>query len=146
MFVRAFPLSHAKPSQSTAFLLRHDGDYLLYLGDTGADAVEQSDRLKQLWQAISPLIAAKKLRAIFIEVSFANDRPDQLLFGHLTPRLLMAEMKILSQLSGGLSDCPLVITHIKPGIRRDTIKRELEQLNDLGLRFIFAEQAKLLEF
>jgi hypothetical protein len=57
----------------------------------------------------------------------------------------MAEMKILSQLSGGLSDCPLVITHQArdpPGHHQE----ELEQLNDLGLRFIFGEQAKPLEF
>jgi cAMP phosphodiesterase len=100
MFVRAFPLSHAQPYQSTAFLIRHADKYLLYLGDTGADAVEESSRLRTLWQAISPLIAAGNLKAIFIEVSFSNARPSQLLFGHLTPWLLINEMKILSQLCG----------------------------------------------
>ena len=39
MFVRAFPLSHAKPGQSTAFLIRHGENYILYLGDTGADTI-----------------------------------------------------------------------------------------------------------
>jgi cAMP phosphodiesterase len=147
MFARAFPLSHAKPGQSTAFLIRHAESYLLYLGDTGADAIEASDNLDRLWHAVSPLIAAGKVKAIFVEVSFANARPDQLLFGHLTPRLLMNEMNRLSQLCGdGLKQCPLVITHVKPGSPRDDIKRELDQLNELGLKFIFAEQAKLLEF
>ena len=147
MFVRAFPLSHAKPGQSAAFLIRHAENYLLYLGDTGADAIEGSDHLERLWHAISPLMTAGKVKAIFVEVSFANARPDQLLFGHLTPRLLMDEMKRLSQLSGdGLKKCPLVITHIKPDTPSDEIKKELDQLNELGLKLIFAEQAKLLEF
>ncbi len=147
MFVRAFPLSHAKPGQSTAFLIRHADNYLLYLGDTGTDAIEGSDYLSRLWHAIGPLIAAGKVRAIFVEVSFANARPDELLFGHLTPRLLMQEMRKLSELSDGrLTQCPLVITHIKPGIPRDEIEKELNQQNELGLKLIFAEQAKLLEF
>jgi cAMP phosphodiesterase len=147
MFVRAFPLSHAKPGQSTAFLIRHAENYLLYLGDTGADTIEGSDNLERLWHAISPLMTAGKVKAIFVEVSFANARPDQLLFGHLTPRLLMDEMKRLSQLSGDeLKQCPLVITHVKPDTPSDEIKRELDQLNELGFKLIFAEQAKLLEF
>jgi 3',5'-cyclic-nucleotide phosphodiesterase len=117
------------------------------LGDTGADTIEGSDNLERLWHAISPLMTAGKVKAIFVEVSFANARPDQLLFGHLTPRLLMDEMKRLSQLSGdGLKQCPLVITHVKPDTPSDEIKRELDQLNELGFKLIFAEQAKLLEF
>ena len=147
MHAQAFPLSHSSPYQITAFLIRHAESYLLYLGDTGADVVEGSDKLHRLWRAISPVIATRKLRAIFIEVSFPNDQPDQLLFGHLTPRLLMTEMRTLNQLSGGLGEVPIVITHIKPaGKREETIKQELEELNDLHLTFIFAEQAKLLEF
>jgi cAMP phosphodiesterase len=146
MFVRAFPLSHGKPAQSTAFLIRHAENYLLYLGDTGADMIEGSDNLERLWNAVGPLIAAGKVKAIFVEVSFANARPDQLLFGHLTPRLLMDEMKRLSQLSGDLRGVPLVITHIKPPTSREQIKRELEELNDLKLKILLAEQAKLLEF
>jgi cAMP phosphodiesterase len=146
MYVKAFALSHSHPYQSTAFLIRHAESYLLYVGDTGADAIEQSNKLYTLWQAISSLIAAGKLKAIFIEVSFANTQPDQLLFGHLTPRLLMKEMKILSQLSGGLRDLPVVITHIKPFASSEEIKRELHESNDLHLKLMFAEQAKVLEF
>jgi cAMP phosphodiesterase len=145
MFVRAFPLSHGKPYESAAFLIRHGESYLLYLGDTGADEVEQSDKLGRLWEAIAPLISAGKLQAMLIEVSFANARPEQLLFGHLTPRLLITEMRTLSRLCGGLRGFPLVITHIKPPVSREKIKRELDEANDLGLRIILAEQAKLLE-
>ena len=146
MSVQAFSLSHAKPYQSTGFLIRHADNYLLYLGDTGADTIEQSDKLNRVWQAVGPLIAAGKLKAIFAEVSFANARPDRLLFGHLTPRLLMNEMKILHQFAGGLRGFPLIITHIKPPTRSEEILRELEELNELGLRIILAEQAKPLEF
>jgi cAMP phosphodiesterase len=146
MFVKAFALSHSHPYQSTAFLIRHGENYLLYLGDTGADSVEKSDKLYRLWQAISPLIAAGKLKAIFIEVSFSNAQPDQLLFGHLTPRLLMEEMRILSHLAGELKGLPVVITHIKPIANRQEIKRELREANDLHLKLIFAKQARPLEF
>ena len=146
MYVRAFALSHSRPYQSTAFLIRHAENYLLYVGDTGADAVEQSDKLFALWQAISPLIAANRLKAIFIEVSFSNAHPDEFLFGHLTPRLLMNELKILNRLAGGLRGLPIVITHIKSVAHRESIRKELHELIDLEVKLIFAEQAKLLEF
>src|SRR6478736_659065 len=110
MTVKAFSLSHSTTSQSTAFLIGSDQNYILYLGDTGADAIEKSDKLNQLWKSIGPLIAEKKLKAIFIEVSFSNEQPDQLLFGHLTPKLLMAEMQQLSSVAGkkSLTEFPIV--------------------------------------
>jgi hypothetical protein len=55
-------------------------------------------------------------------------------------------MKILSQLCGELRQLPLVITHIKPPTDREEIRRELDELNKLGFKIMFAEQAKLLEF
>jgi hypothetical protein len=57
----------------------------------------------------------------------------------------MQEMKILSRLSGELGDLPIVITHSKLASHEE-IKRELTESNDLRLKLIFAEQAKLLEF
>ena len=92
------------------------------------------------------MIVSNKLKALFIEVSFSNAQPDEFLFGHLTPRLLINEMKMLSRLSGGLRELPIVITHIKSVAHREKIKKELHELNDLNLKLIFAEQAKLLEF
>ncbi|MDB5025480.1 MAG: 3,5-cyclic-nucleotide phosphodiesterase, partial [Mucilaginibacter sp.] len=41
MSVKAFPLSHSNLI-STAFLVQNNGNYLLYLGDTGADEIEKS--------------------------------------------------------------------------------------------------------
>jgi len=149
MTVKAFPLSHSTTSQSTAFLIGYDQNYMLYLGDTGADTIEKSDKLSQLWKSISPLISGKKLKAIFIEVSFSNEQPDNLLFGHLTPKLLMAELNHLSTVAGAesLKGFPIIITHMKPtGDREQMIKNQLKQLNSLNLKLIFPEQGKLLEF
>lgn len=147
--VQAFPLSHSAPFQSTAFLVRSKDAYLLYLGDTGADAVEGSDKLLQLWQTVAPLLKAKQLKAIFIEVSFPEEQPRKQLFGHLTPSLLMQEMHTLDSLGGphAVNGLPVVITHIKPsGNNEAAIHKQLTSMNALHLRLIFPEQGKLLVF
>ena len=150
--VTAYPLSHGTPYQSTAFLVKSGDACLLYLGDTGADSVEHSDKLHLLWQVAGPLVRAGKLRAIFIEVSFSSEQPDKSLFGHLTPHWLMEEMKDLEHLAGpgSLKGLPVVITHIKPGSdhgnQEATIRQELTANNSLQLRLIFPEQGQKLEF
>lgn len=148
MKVTAFDLSHSAPGQSTAFLIRENKNYILYLGDTGADTIEHSQKLRMLWQHIGPLVKAKQLRAIFIEVSFPNEQPDKSLFGHLTPRLLMNELAILDRYSNyTLKGLPIVITHIKPsGDNEAKIKKQLQESNDLQVRLIYPEQGKLIEF
>ena len=148
MSVIAFTLSHSNPYQSTAFLIRHQEEYVLYLGDTGADEIEKANNLRMLWQEVSPLITTKKLKGIFIEVSFSNEHPNQSLFGHLTPRLLMNEMNVLSEFTGekALKGFPILITHMKPaGNREAVIKKQLSESNQLGLKLIFPEQAKLIK-
>lgn len=147
--VTAFPLSHANPYTSTAFLVKNAGAYLLYLGDTGADTIEHSGNLHQLWEQVAPLVKEKKLKAIFIEVSFDNAQPDKLLFGHLTPRLLMKELETLGHLAGAaaLRNFPVVITHEKPGDQREAlIKKQLVQLNKARVRLLFPAQGKKLSF
>jgi 3',5'-cyclic-nucleotide phosphodiesterase len=147
--VTAYPLSHGNPYESTAFLVRNDDAYLLYLGDTGPDSVEGSDKLHRLWMAITPLLRERKLKAIFIETSFPSRQPDRTLFGHLTPRWLMKEMKELEMAAGpgSLRGFPVVITHIKPaGNQENEIHRELTAGNTSQLRLIFPEQGKRLEF
>jgi len=149
LFVRAFPLSHGKPFESTAFLVRNADQYLLYLGDTGADTVEGSGLLRQLWTAVAPLLRKGALRAIFIEVSFPNEQPVKSLFGHLTPALLQQEMTALAQLAGpdAFRDCRIVITHRKPvGNQEEAIRRQLETTNPLHLKLVFPQQAHRLEF
>lgn len=146
MYAKTFVLAHSSPYQSSALLVRNNESYVLYLGDTGADAIEQSTRLRQLWQAIAPLIRGYKLKGIFIEVSFPNEQPDKSLFGHLTPRLLMNEMKVLNQLCGGgnaISRLPVIITHMKPtGNNVEKITQQLKKENLFNLKLIFPEQGK----
>jgi 3',5'-cyclic-nucleotide phosphodiesterase len=149
MDVTAFPLSHVAPQLSTAFLIGHHGNYVLYLGDTGADEIENTDKLHKLWEQVAPLVSAKKLKAILIETSFPDEQPIKSLFGHLTPNLLMNEMNVLANMAGrgNMKNLPIVITHIKPnGNNEAMIKRELMANNPLQLKLIFPVQAKLLEF
>jgi cAMP phosphodiesterase len=147
--VQAWPLSHGAPYESTAFLVRSGDSYLLYLGDTGADSLEHSDRLHTLWLVAGPLLRAGRLKAIFIETSFPNEQPDKLLFGHLTPRLLMQEMQALANIAEmpSLDSLNLVITHRKPsGNNEEIIRRQLEENNRLKAKLIFPEQGKRLDF
>lgn len=149
LFVTPFVLSHVNPTESTAFLVRSGENYLLYLGDTGCDRIEKSDKLNQLWKAITPLIQTKKLKAIFIEVSFASEQPDNLLFGHLTPALLMEELNALEKICGAglLQNLNVVITHMKPkGNREETIRKQLLHGNTLNVNLIFPQQGKGLTF
>jgi cAMP phosphodiesterase len=148
MTVKAFPLSHSNLT-STAFLVRNNDNYILYLGDTGPDEIEKSHNLELLWQAITPLIKEKKLKAIMIEVSFPDEQPDKTLFGHLTPHWLMKEMDELEKLSGHgtLKGFNIVVTHVKPpqsSIER--IKKQLTTENKLQLNLIYPEQGKALNF
>ena len=148
MTVKAFPLSHVDPFESTAFLIKNDDNYVLYLGDTGPDSVEKSDKLKALWTAVAPLVQSKKLKGILIEVSFPNEQPDKFLFGHLTPNHLMTELHVLEELAGkgSLNNFKIIITHLKPPAKNIAkIKEQLKIQNDLGLKIIYPEQGKKIE-
>jgi len=149
LFVTAFVLSHVNPNESTAFLVRSGDDYLLYLGDTGCDRLEKANKLQQLWKVVAPLIQSKKLKSMFIEVSFSNEQPEQLLFGHLTPKLLMQELDVLSSICGkdALKNFPVVITHMKPLKNREQqIKKELTEANSLHVKLVYPEQGRALTF
>lgn len=148
MQVKAYPLSHTGAGLSSAFLLRNMENYLLYLGDTGADSIEKTSELGQLWQAVAPLVKAKKLKGIFIETSYPDEQPENKLFGHLTPKLLMAELQKLAAVSGknSLRDLPVIITHMKPaGDAERKIRAQLAMRNALGVKLIFPEQGRPLK-
>jgi len=147
MSVKAFPLSHSN-LQSTAFLVNSKDAYILYLGDVGPDEVEKSHSLHTLWEAIAPLIKAKKLKGIMIETSFTNEQPDKTLFGHLTPSWLMKEMDDLAGLTGAdaLKGFNLVITHVKPPQANiDKLKAQIKAQNKLGFNLIFPEQGREID-
>jgi 3',5'-cyclic-nucleotide phosphodiesterase len=141
-----FVLSHVKPYESSAFLVRNQSDYLLYLGDTGPDEVEHSNQLANLWNHIAPLIQKKQLKSIFIEVSFSNKVADGSLYGHLTPNWLMKEMSKLHQLAGDrLKEVSIIVTHIKPCDHCETtIIDELQKANTLGLKLSFPKQGAII--
>lgn len=153
MKMRALPLSHSNRG-STAYLLESEGEFLLYFGDTGPDEIEKSDQMQRVWKEIGPIIKAGKLRGIFLEISYSDERPDNMLFSHLTPKWFMTEMHALARTvdpakPSALKDLRVVVTHIKPSINprenhRKTIQSQLEKRNDLGLRLIFAEQGQRL--
>lgn len=148
MTAKAFSLSHVNPFESTAFLVKSENNYALYLGDTGPDEVEKSNNLRDLWTAIAPLVKAKQLKGIFIEVSFPNEQPDKFLFGHLTPNYLMKELHVLEDLAGkgSLENFKIIITHLKPPTKNIAkIKEQLKAQNDLGLKIIYPEQGKKFE-
>ena len=146
MTVRAFPLSHSNLT-STAFLVRSNDAYILYLGDTGPDEIEKSHNLHNLWMAIAPLIKANKLKAIMIETSFPDEQPDKTLFGHLTPHWLMNEMNNLAGLIGKdqLKGFNIIITHVKPPqLNINKLKAQLKAENNLKLNLIFPEKGKVI--
>jgi 3',5'-cyclic-nucleotide phosphodiesterase len=156
MTVEPWILSHGG-DVSTAFLVRAGGAAALYLGDTGPDAVERTSRLRDLWARIAPLVRDRALRGIFVEVSYADGRPDHLLFGHLTPAWLAHELRALARLvdaarpGDALRHLTLVATHVKPTLARgvpahERIARELADRNDLGLRLVLARQGDRIEF
>jgi len=144
LYVTPYILSHVNPYQSSAFLVRNENSYLLYLGDTGADEVEKSNQLALLWKAVADKVMAHTLKAIFIEVSFDNAMPDKALYGHLAPRLLMQEMRVLNKLSNGkLQKVPIYVTHIKPCASCEiSIKKDMALSNTEGLTIKYAEQGK----
>ena len=116
--VTPFVLSHVKPYESTAFLVRNQSDYLLYLGDTGPDEVEHSNQLENIWNHM-----------------------------HLTPNWLMKEMNKLYLLAGAhLKEVSIMITHMKPCENCETnIKEDLQKVNSLGLKLYFPKQGELFQ-
>lgn len=143
-----FELSHASPQKSSAILVNNNDEYVLYLGDTGADRVENSNNLNKIWKRITPLIKENKLQAILIEVSFPNSQPEDKLFGHLTPNLLVEELTQLKKIAGlkNLKGLNIVVTHLKPsGQSIETIKKELAVNNTLEVNYIFPIQGKKIQ-
>ena len=157
MTIIPFELSHSGGYISTAFLVESGDKYMLYFGDCGPDVVEKSDKMQQVWTAVAPLVQEKKLHGMFLECSFSNDHPDEKLFGHLTPKWMMQELRTLSKLVDpnqpeiALTDLKVVVTHIKPSLKKDVdpsskIMNELSRLNDLGIEFILPESGKIIYF
>ena len=146
--LKMYYLSHTRKNLSSAVLIKNaENQYFVYLGDTGADKIEGTEQLAELWKAIAPIIKEKRLKGIAIECSYSNEQPENHLYGHLTPRLLTEEMENLEKLVGeeGLKGLNLIITHIKPKKNiHQKVKSELNVLYKKGIKIIFAEQGKVI--
>ena len=153
--VEAHPLAHGRRTDSVAFLLEADGEFVLYMGDTGPDEVEGRKNTEDLFRYIAPLVSRGVLHGISIEASYGDGRPDDMLFSHLTPKWVMAAFRRLAGFvdradpDNALRGLNVLITHIKPDVLsapppQERIARQLEDQNDLGLNLIFLEQGKTL--
>ncbi|KAK3322609.1 low-affinity cAMP phosphodiesterase [Apodospora peruviana] len=83
---------------SSAYFIRDvaTGREILIFGDVEPDSISLSPRNQQVWQEAAPKIATGKLAAIFIECSYDDSQSDDRLFGHLAPRFIAEEMKVLA--------------------------------------------------
>ena len=151
LIVEPFLLNHPGQYHSSAFLIQHNDQYLVYFGDTAPDALEEERRLYAIWQKITPLLKEKKIKAIFIECSLPNEVPDKVLYGHLTPKYLMGELRTVATMvnpefpEAAFQGTKVIITHIKPTEKEGTnasktIIDQLEKLNDLAIDFLIPEQ------
>jgi 3',5'-cyclic-nucleotide phosphodiesterase len=108
--------------------------------------------MHDVWAAVADKVKQRKLKAILIEASYTSDRPDNLLFGHLTPKWVAQSLRELDQLVGGkaLKDLPVVVTHIKYSLGKEQpqqkIREELDRENDVGVRFIIPDQGSRWQF
>lgn len=66
-------------------------------GDIEPDSVSLEPRNRRVWEIAARKVAAGTLRAIFIECSFNDSVDDHSLYGHLCPRHLVAELKVLAE-------------------------------------------------
>jgi len=126
MTVTPFPLSHAG-SESTAFLIESGDDAILCFGDTGADEVEKTSNMQDIWKAVADKVRQQQLKAIILETSYTSDRPDHLLFGHLTPKWIHKTLQALDQEAGGnaLKGLPVVVSHIKYSLTDEQPQRAI---------------------
>lgn len=85
--------------ESSAFFLRdhRTGNEIIVFGDVEPDSVAQEPQNKRVWETAAPKIADGILRAIFIECSYTDAVNDAYLYGHMCPRHLVAELKVLAK-------------------------------------------------
>jgi hypothetical protein len=99
--VRIMTISHGKHGSdqydSSCFFIRHDptGHEFIFFGDVEPDSVAVKPKNITVWRAAAPKIP-HILSTIFIECSYPAGRPDDVLFGHLSPDHLVQELITLA--------------------------------------------------
>ncbi|KAK4505340.1 hypothetical protein PRZ48_003303 [Zasmidium cellare] len=84
---------------STAFFLRDEFTQreVLIFGDVEPDSISLTPRNKIIWTEAARKIAHGMLGGVFIECSYDDSQADALLFGHLNPKHLIAELQELGR-------------------------------------------------
>lgn len=144
--VAPFALTHGRQCGSTAFLLEAKGRYLLYFGDTASDGASKEKRLLPIWQRIAPLVDRGELKALLLECSYAHSEAEHAMHGHLDTHMMIEELRVLASFCHSLRSLKVIVTHrkqtfLKPD-RVSLIEKELTQLNDVGVEFIFPTQGQ----
>ncbi|KZT74247.1 hypothetical protein DAEQUDRAFT_748575 [Daedalea quercina L-15889] len=100
--VRTMPLSHGRVDEqrtyhSSAFFVSDDssGREFLFFGDVEPDSVATEPHNRNVWRAAASKIP-NTLDTVFIECSYPSGRTDDMLYGHLTPEHLVAELTALA--------------------------------------------------
>ncbi|KDQ13130.1 hypothetical protein BOTBODRAFT_395355 [Botryobasidium botryosum FD-172 SS1] len=102
---RAMPITHGSCSQaaggvydSSAFFVRNDttSREFLFFGDVEPDSISAKPRTRNVWRVAARKILASQLDTIFLECSWKNGRPRELLFGHLSPAHVVEELSALA--------------------------------------------------
>ena len=89
---------------STAYFIRTEATphtpakEVLIFGDVEPDSLSLSPRTALVWAEAAPKISSGILSGIFIECSYTNVQGDAVLYGHLSPRHLLAELVNLAEM------------------------------------------------
>ncbi|KAF8479253.1 cyclic-AMP phosphodiesterase [Russula ochroleuca] len=109
--VKAMPVLHGKNDtlgdyESSAFFIRHDPSCqeFLFFGDVSPDSLTSNPQTIAVWRAAAPKIPST-LSTIFIECSWPSGRPDEQLYGHLSPEHLVDELAALAAEVAAVRSC-----------------------------------------
>lgn len=120
---------------SSAYFIRDNatGREVLMFGDVEPDSVSLSPRNYGIWQEAAPRIASGNLTAIFIECSFDNSRTDDRLFGHLTPRYILQELRVLAAAVEIARHSPAKLDYSTKKRKREREMEELSKSAEVGI-------------
>jgi len=122
--------------ESAAYFLRNDVTEreLLFFGDVEPDSISSKPQTINVWKSAAPKIPYT-LSSIFIECSWTSDRPDSLLFGHLSPVHLVDELVALAvevyKVKNNLQSVSVVVA--EGGASPDARARKKKKLNPISL-------------
>ncbi|EME85389.1 uncharacterized protein MYCFIDRAFT_213841 [Pseudocercospora fijiensis CIRAD86] len=102
---------------SAAYFLRDEQTQreVLIFGDVEPDSLSLSPRTHIVWQEAARKIAQGVLGGVFIECSYDDSQADPVLFGHLNPKHLIAELQNLASM---VSDAKAARVAEKTGKKR----------------------------